>query len=387
MATRQGFNRTPLLFFTALEELIESDVYSSTNEKMLPIVSKFFPSAERQPAVRIHQYAQCIVPSYSDSTFRSHFRLSRNSAEILVGLLARCPEIPSQHLRGRPPVSVEKQLLITMWVLGNPETIRSVSDRFNVTKSSVFRIVRRICHAIVNNLAAQFICWPRGERLKQVTEQFQRKKGLPHCIGAIDGTHIPIKAPYDNPEQYVNRKKFHSIQLQGVCDADRFFTDVYCAYPGSVHDARVLRNSPLYQDAQRLESVMFPESTYIIGDAAYPLKTWLVTGFKNNGKLTREQKQFNYLLSSTRMKIEHTFGLLKGRFRKLKVMMDIDKVEDIPLIVTSACVLHNFCLVNEDNIDMFLDSDIEQEVNNFQNIFVEQENAKTKRAEIMQLVV
>ena len=385
MATRRGFSRSPLLFFSALEELIESD-FSNTNEKMLPIVSKFFPNTERQPAVRIHQYAECIVPSYSDCTFRSHFRLSRSSAEILVGLLARCPEIPSEHLRGRPPVSVEKQLLITMWVLGNPETIRSVSDRFNVTKSSVFRIVRRICHAIVNNLAAQFICWPSGERLKQVTEQFQRKKGLPHCIGAIDGTHIPIKAPYDNPEQYVNRKKFHSVQLQGVCDADRFFT-VYCAYPGSVHDARVLRNSPLYQEAERLESVVFPESTYIIGDAAYPLKTWLVTGFKNNGKLTREQRQFNYFLSSTRMKIEHTFGLLKGRFRKLKVMMDIDKVEDIPLIVTSACVLHNFCLLNEDNIDMFLDSEIEQEVNNFQNIFVEQENAKRKRAEIMQLVV
>ncbi len=161
-------------------------------------------------------------------------------------------------------MSVEKQLLITMWILGNPETIRSVSDRFNVTKSSVFRIVRCICHAIVNNLAAQFICWPSGEHLKQVTEQFQRNKGLPHCVGAIDGTHIPIKAPYDNPEQYVNRKKFHSVQLQGVCDADRFFTDVYCAYPWSVHDAHVLPNSPLYQDAERLESVVFPESTYII---------------------------------------------------------------------------------------------------------------------------
>ncbi len=176
---------------------------------MLPIVSKF-SNPERQPAVRIHQYAECIVPSYSDCTFRSHFRLSRSSAETLVGLLARCPEIPSQHLRGRPPVSVEMQLLITMWVLKNPETIRSASDRYNVTKSSVFRIVRRICHAIVNNLAAQFICWPSGERLKQVTEQFQRKKRLPHCIGAIDGTHIPIKAPYYNPEQHVNRKKFHS---------------------------------------------------------------------------------------------------------------------------------------------------------------------------------
>lgn len=387
MATRRGFQRSPLLFFSTLEELIESD-FTITNEKMLPIVSKFFPNEERQQGQRINEYAECIVPSYSDGTFQSHFRLSRSSAEILVSLLARCPEVPSQHLRGRPPVSVEKQLLITMWVLGNPETIRSVSDRFNVTKSSVFRIVRRICHAIVNNLAAQFISWPSGERLKKVAEQFRRKKGLPNCIGSIDGTHIPIKAPYDNAEQYVNRKKFHSIQLQGVCDADRFFTDVYCAYPGSVHDARVLRNSPLYQDAENSESVLFPESTYIIGDAAYPLKTWLVTGFKNDGKLTREQRQFNYILSSTRIKIEHTFGLLKGRFRKLKVMMDIDKVEDIPLLVTSACVLHNFCLLNEDNIDMFLESDIEpeHEVNNFENIFAEQDNAKRKRAEIMQLV-
>ena len=285
-------------------------------------------------------------------------------------------------------MSVEKQLLITMWVLGNPETIRSVSDRFNVTKSSVFRIVRRICHAIVKSLGAQFISLPSGERLKKVAEQFRRKKGLPNCIGSIDGTHIPIKAPYDNAEEYVNRKKFHSIQLQGVCDADRFFTDVYCAYPGSVHDARVLRNSPLYQDAENSKSVLFPESTYIIGDAAYPLKTWLVTGFKNDGKLTREQRQFNYVLSSTRIKIEHTFGLLKDRFRKLKVMMDIDKVEDIPLLVTSACVLHNFCLLNEDNVDMFLESDIEpeHEVNNFENIFAEQDSAKRKRAEIMQLV-
>ena len=207
--------------------------------------------------------------------------------------------------------------------------------------------------------------------------------------GSIDGTHIPIKAPYDNAEQYVNKKKFHSIHLQGVCDADRFFPDVYCAYPGSVHDARVLRNFPLYQDAENSESVLFPESTFIIGDAVYPLKTWLITGFKNDGKLTREQRLFNYVLSSTRIKIEPTFGLLKGRFRKLKVMMDIDKIEDIPFFVTSVCVLRNFCLLNEDNIDMFLESGIEQEqeVNNFENIFTEQDIGERKRAEIMQLVV
>ena len=100
----------------------------------------FFPNEERQPGQRIKEYAACIVPSYSDDTFQSHFRLSRSGAEILVGLLARCPEVPSQHLRGRPPVSVEKQLLITMWVLGNPETVRFVSDRFCSLTYIVFLI-------------------------------------------------------------------------------------------------------------------------------------------------------------------------------------------------------------------------------------------------------
>ena len=171
----RGFRRSSLLFFSALEDLLEEFLepeITTATEIMFMIISKLTGSMERQPAVRIRGYAECIVPSYSDGLFRSHFRLSRSSAEILVGLLARCPEVPSEHLKGRPPVSVEKQLLITLWVLGNPEAIRSVSDRFNVTKSSVFRIVRRIYHAILNNLASQFIRWPRGERVKKVMEQF-----------------------------------------------------------------------------------------------------------------------------------------------------------------------------------------------------------------------
>ena len=49
----------------------------------------------------------------------------------------------------------QKQILITIWILGNPECLRSVADRFNVTKSILFRVYRRICGAIANNLSAQ----------------------------------------------------------------------------------------------------------------------------------------------------------------------------------------------------------------------------------------
>ena len=115
------------------------------------------------------------------------------------------------------------------------------------------------------------------------------------------------------------------MQLQ-VCDTDMIFTDDYCGWPGAAHDARVLRNSPLFHDAETRTNDIFPGQTYIIGDAAYPLKTWLMTGFKDNDHLTAQQKRFTNRLSSKRMVIKLGISLLKGRFWKLKVMVDIDRI-------------------------------------------------------------
>ena len=106
-------------------------------------------------------------------------------------------------------------------------------------------------------------------------------------MGAIDGCHIPVKAPSKNPEQNKNRKGFHSIQLQVICDSSMPFMDVFCGYPGSVHDSRMFRNSPISLDAEADPTQLFTGFTHLIGDAAYLLKSWIVTPFKDNGHLTR----------------------------------------------------------------------------------------------------
>ena len=38
------------------------------------------------------------------------------------------------------------------------------------------------------------------------------------CIGAIDGTHIPVEAPVENPTDYHNRKGWDSVILHGTVD-------------------------------------------------------------------------------------------------------------------------------------------------------------------------
>jgi len=147
--------------------------------------------------------------------------------------------------------------------------------------------------------------------VQTVVENFRKSKRFPGVIGAIDGSHIPIRAPREDHVSYVNRKGFYSIILQAVCDGQSMFTHCYAGPVGSVHNARVFRNSPA-ADFLNSPAQYFPNDTHLIADAAYSLHTHVMVPFKDNGHLTRRQKNYNFRLSSTRMAIERAFGLLKN---------------------------------------------------------------------------
>ena len=141
---------------------------------------------------------------------------------------------------------------------------------------------------------------------------------MPGVVGAIDGTHIPIPSPANHHENYVNRKGFHSIIAQVVCDSDMKFTSVNVGWPGSVHDARIFRNSKIGKKI--INGTLLGDEHHLIGDAAYPLSKHLLTPYKDFGNLTRQQQRYNYIQSSTRIVVERSIGQLKGRFRKLKML-------------------------------------------------------------------
>lgn len=116
------------------------------------------------------------------------------------------------------------------------------------------------------------------------------------------------------------------------------FIDIYCGWPGSVHDARVWRNSPIYKKLS--DENLLPEEFHLLGDSAYPLENYLMVPFKDNGHLRRTEKKFNKSLSSTRVVIEQAYGRLKGIWRRLKYL-NISNLENFKYIITYACILHN----------------------------------------------
>ena len=103
-----------------------------------------------------------------------------------------------------------------------------------------------------------------------------------------------------------------------------------------------------------------------------------------DGNLSSEKQRFNRKLCMKGQRIEHAFALLKGRFRKLRVQMDIDNNGDIPDIVKAACVMHSIALLTDDNIYDFLDAELDEEINAFHNVFSEENDASDKRRQIME---
>lgn len=142
-------------------------------------------------------------------------------------------------------------------------------------------------------------------------EEFQEMYGIPQIVGAIDECHIEINAPshVQNHEDYFNRKQYYSVNLEAIVDANLKFIHATVGHPDSIHDARVLRLSDLYDFAENEQILSSPVRNIsgtdvgplLAGDSAYPLTTCLMKPFPDRGRLTPKQREFYISVQCTEM--------------------------------------------------------------------------------------
>jgi len=258
----------------------------------------------------------------------------------------------------RNPIPVEKRVAVGLWQLATGDCYRTCALAIGLSKASAVycshELVQELCR-----LKNGFIKFPTSvHEIKKKIEGFEGKSKIPNVVGAVHGTHIPIKAPILNHEDYFNRKHFYSYVAQGVVDASKLHLSVSTGYTGSMHDARVLRLSELYDEAENDNVLMEPTvdingtviRPLIVGDSAYPLKTWLLRPLKDNGTLNQFQRNYNKELSKARVGSEHAFDSTKNKWRVLQKRLD-EESERIPDTIFACCVLHNICVLQGDDSD------------------------------------
>ncbi|KAL8566938.1 hypothetical protein ACOMHN_059738 [Nucella lapillus] len=73
-----------------------------------------------------------------------------------------------------------------------------------------------------------------------------------------------------------------------ISNADLMFIGVSARWPGSVHDARVLRQSAIFE---AFEGPVRPVRGYILGDSGYMLRNWLLTPVLNPDSDVEEDEE------------------------------------------------------------------------------------------------
>lgn len=145
-------------------EILNELVEESDDLLLLGAASCFM----RRDLNRVLGYFEATVPQYELSEFQSHFRLTRATFEELCREVVNTGRIPLSN-RGRERIPPEKQVLIFVWTMANQEVSRLVADRFNITLSSMHRVLTR-CALGVTDLCATYIKWPDGKRIIICTE-------------------------------------------------------------------------------------------------------------------------------------------------------------------------------------------------------------------------
>ncbi|XP_052783197.1 putative nuclease HARBI1 [Mya arenaria] len=113
--------------------------------------------------------------------------------------------------------------------------------------------------------------------------------------------------------------------VQVVVDGEDKIIDIVARWPGSVHDARILRESGL---SQLLDNGFGGhEQFHLLGDSGYLSK--LTTGMQSH--------------KTTRSRVEKAIGQLKRRFGVLHTEITLSPEKACKVVIACA-VLHNLCI-------------------------------------------
>jgi hypothetical protein len=242
--------------------------------------------------------------------------------------------------------------------MANTEVFRQIANMYGFTnKGSAHYCVMEVLDVLATQLHNKYIKWPTGEQCSMIAAEFEEKTGFPGVIGCIDGTHIPIKPPASERAGFINRSGKPSINVLAVCDNLMRFTHVFVDRAGSVHDARVLRVSPL--GPPLLTNTLCDSKYHILGDSAYPLLPQLIVPYRDNGHLTSTQKKFNTVHSSTRSTVERSFARLKTKMRRLRGL-ESTLIRNAVTTIKAAFTLHNFIIHREGDIDDDTEQDLDE---------------------------
>ncbi|XP_066596865.1 uncharacterized protein [Prorops nasuta] len=286
--------------------------------------------------------------------FYRYTRMSLNHFHNLLELTK--PYLEKSHWRA---LNAELKLLIAIRYLATGDLPNSIALAFRIGESTVRKIIKEVCAAIISALQNKYLPEPNKEHWKSCGIGFWNKWNLPNCVGAIDGKHIRLRAPPNSGSLYYNYKKYFSIVLMAIADHLYRFSLVDIGAFGGMNDAGIfhdsniginLNNEDLHlpKGQVHLPNSNLKTSHYFVADDAFKLSQRIVKPYSKRN-LSYDEKIFNYRISRARRTVESAFGIFSNKWRIFHTAITI-LPDTADLIVSASVCLHNYILKEEQKI-------------------------------------
>ncbi|XP_056863057.1 protein ALP1-like [Raphanus sativus] len=280
----------------------------------------------------------------SDQQCYDILRMHQRTFKALCKLLTEQYGLKESH-----NVYLEESVAMFLEVVGQDKTKRVIASRYQRSLDTVQRKLDDVLCALLK-FAADTLRPQEGEFERVSPVVRNDRQYWPHfkdCVGALDGTHVPVRPPSQNAEAY-NGRKGVTMNVLAICNFDMKFIYAYVGVPGRAHDSKVLthcaRNEASFPHP--------PPGKYYLVDSGYSTRTgylgphrnmrYHIPQFQRGGPPVSARELFNKRHSSLRSYIERTFGVWKAKWRILDRKHPKYGLVKWIKLVTATMALHNF---------------------------------------------
>ncbi|CAI5520057.1 unnamed protein product [Closterium sp. Naga37s-1] len=203
-----------------------------------------------------------------DDDFVNVFRISPELLEYIAPVMA----LPMSHFVEKLGIPLDLCVLIPIKYFASAMTFIDLGLYLGLPKTIVHRIVEAFLMHFLRRFKKTWVRFPTADEMEEMASDFK----------------------------------------EVTCNSKGIVWDYIIGHPGSMHHQGVFQQSELHARLERGDLGPYQ----IVGDAAYPLRSYCLTPVNATRKRLMKswEQTYNYVHSATRMVVERTIGALKGRW-------------------------------------------------------------------------
>ena len=303
--------------------------------------------------------------------FRRRFRVPYPLFEHLVEVTRNSGWFSeATDCAGHPAAPLELKVLAVLRVLGRGYCFDGVEE-LTLISAEVLRVFfRKWCTLFSKENFSKYCNHPKTDEEIAENVLIYTKLGLPGCVGSADCVHIRWeRCPAGQRSFHKGKEGYPTLSYEVTVDHRKKIIAATEGHPGCRNDKTIVKfdgfvtaihDGDLYSEVPYTlvgddGTVRTEKGLYLIVDGGYHKWKCLQCPMKHTS--LPKDALWSKWVESVRKDVECVFGILKGRFRCLKLPIYYHDKETIDSMFFSCCIIHNM-LLTLDGYDRRWESDV-----------------------------